>query len=58
MSDILSKMFNQDISRRQFLKRVAIGAGGAMLASPLASMAASCGGAKTVNIKVLAWGDK
>ena len=58
MSDHLSRIFGQDISRRQFLKRVAIGAGGAMLASPLASMAASCGGSDAANIKVLAWGDK
>ena len=29
MSDHLSRIFGQDISRRQFLKRVAIGAGGA-----------------------------
>tara|TARA_B100001750_G_scaffold239830_1_gene248524 strand:- start:10578 stop:11798 length:1221 start_codon:yes stop_codon:yes gene_type:complete len=58
VSDHLSRIFGQDISRRQFLKRVAIGAGGAMLASPLASMAASCGGSDAANIKVLAWGDK
>ena len=49
------------ISRRQFLRRTALAGGAVMLAGPISSLIAACGGGEdklTGPIRMLAWSDK
>lgn len=69
MRSTIEELINRDLNRRDFLKRVAIVAGGVAVAGPVSQILAACGtddsdGADgdqkrlSGTVKVLAWGDK
>ena len=69
MRSTIEELINRDLNRRDFLKRVAIVAGGVAVAGPVSQILAACGtddsdGAGgdqqrlSGTVKVLAWGDK
>ncbi len=70
MKSTIEELINKDLNRRDFLKRVAIVAGGVAVAGPVSQILAACGGDDpdgaaagdqkrlSGTVKVLAWGDK